>query len=495
VPGSRRRVRVTKRRTTSRDVPLLALHPGREEVLLIRGGIARSSGNAMLPRMTPPAGPFWRRHGLVGLLLLAGAWVLLVLLACPAHASPGEQDTTSSAGSSDRQGETSQTSDSSTPHDSASDDSSSASDNGRPGSASDDQNSDTRESSGQESPGDTATGRESAEDPASDRQDRPDSRSATGTEPSSPETDPTPEASKNAADGPAAEDAPSAPRPPLEDVPTVETQPAAMPPTDRAGTADSANSDPVVTGPPVNGPSRADRDDRAVAPAGPDPAGTRDRAAAERSPVPVTSEAEENPEPADISARPPSATATRTYPSGIPTTRAQLPSDSPARTMGTRADARSTNDPAPSAHLTSALTPVTSVVFSSSPYRPGVPPDSGYNAARTASRSTGASGWAQSEPERRSGAMWSTREPITLLSPVRPLTPPVPLIPPASSAPTPGTFASGSGSGTGQGEHLDDLAILASSGAAVLVQASARIASGSTNHVVGDIDGPRGRPG
>jgi hypothetical protein len=354
---------------------------------LIGGALALLSGNAVLSWTTPPAGLFWRRHRLVGLLVLAGAGVLLAALAGPAQASreqasPEQQDTPSSAGSSDdRRGETSQT-DMRPSRDSASDDSGSA---------------------------------------------------------------------------------------------------------------------PVVTNPSVNAPSRSAPDDQVVAPAVADPARARDRAAAAQSPVPASeaeaeAEAEESPQRADASARAASATAPTICPDGTSTTRAPSASDSEGGTVKTEADARSTDDPAPSAHLTSPRTPVASVVFSTCPGCARPPPDSGCSTALTASRTTGAGGWAQSKPEERRAAMWSTREPITPRSPVRRLTPPVPLTPPASSAPTPGTSASGSGSGTGRSEHLDDLATLASSSAVRLVQGSARITSGAAGRVVHGVANPRGHP-
>jgi hypothetical protein len=192
---------------------------------------------------------------------------------------------------------------------------------------------------------------------------------------------------------------------------------------------------------------------------------------------PVTT-SENSAPPADD---PPAAVPPRGVPSTSPPTTSDEDSASPV------VDAPPNTEPP-------AAPPTASVVFSTCPGCARPPPGSGCSTALTASRTTGAGGWAQSKPEERRGATWSTREPTTALSRVRRLTPPVALTPPASSALTPGTSANGSGSGTGYGEHLDDLATLASSGAVGLVQASARIASGATGRVVRGGDDPRGHP-
>jgi hypothetical protein len=63
--------------------------------LSIGGSVARWSGNAVLPWTTSTAGWFGRRHRIVGLLLLAVAWILLAAVARPAQASPGQQDAAS----------------------------------------------------------------------------------------------------------------------------------------------------------------------------------------------------------------------------------------------------------------------------------------------------------------------------------------------------------------------------------------------------------------
>jgi hypothetical protein len=98
--------------------------------LLIGGSLAPLSSNAVLSWTMPPAGMFRRRHGLVGLISLPAARVLLVALAGPVQARPGQQPTTSSANSSaGRRGEASQSSDMSPPRDSTSDDSGSTSGN------------------------------------------------------------------------------------------------------------------------------------------------------------------------------------------------------------------------------------------------------------------------------------------------------------------------------------------------------------------------------
>jgi hypothetical protein len=377
---------------------------------LIGGGLARLAGKQALPWARPPAAPFWPRHRLVDLILLAGAcvmlaWVLLVGLAGPAQAGTWQQDTTSSAGSSD------------------------------------------------------------------------DSRGGTSQTPDRA--------------------APAAASTSRENIPTVDARPAARPSIDEAGTANAAAGlDLVATDRAANAPSHRARKDRGVAPAVADPARARDRSAAAHSLVPVASEAEESPESADASARGTSVRAWTTYPGDSPPTRAPSRSDPQAETVEAEACARTTDDLAPSAHPTFQLAPLGSLV-ATSPGCSDQPPDSGYSKALTASPVVRAGGWTQSEPEWRRGAMWSPRDsvtPVTPVPPARPLTPPAPPTLPAPGSPPPLTSASGFGSGTGPGEHLDDLATLASCDAVVPVQAWARIASGATGRVVRGVDDPRGHP-